>query len=73
VAIHAWKWRAAELCTAGWIPPDLLEVLHAQAWDLAAHGLGQPPPAVLDKYPSSQGVGKVILDGGLGDTPVMGG
>jgi transcriptional regulator with XRE-family HTH domain len=53
VAIHAWKWRAAELCTAGWIPPDLLEVLHAQAWDLAAHGLGQLPPAVLDKYSSS--------------------
>ena len=52
VAIHAWKWRAAELCTAGWIPRDLLEVLHAQAWDLAAHGLRQLPPAVLDKYPS---------------------
>jgi hypothetical protein len=51
VAIHAWKWRAAELCTAGWIPPDLLEVLHAQAWDLAARGLRQLPPAVLDKYP----------------------
>ena len=53
VAIHAWKWRAAELCTAGWIPPDLLEVLHAQAWDLATDGLGQLPRAVLDKYPGS--------------------
>jgi transcriptional regulator with XRE-family HTH domain len=52
IAIHAWKWRAAELCTAGWIPLDLLGVLHTQAWDLAAHGLGQLPPAVLDKYPS---------------------
>jgi len=60
VAIHAWKWRAAELCTAGWIPPDLLEVLHAQAWDLAAHGLGQLPPAVLDKYPSSGKVRKAL-------------
>ena len=55
VAIHAWKWRAAELCTAGWIPPDLLEVLHAQAWHLAAHGLRQLPPAVLDKYPAGPG------------------
>jgi hypothetical protein len=60
VAIHAWKWRAAELCTAGWIPPDLLEVLHAQAWDLAAHGLGQLPPAVLDKYPSGGKVRKAL-------------
>lgn len=50
-AIHAWKWRAAELCTAGWIPPELLEVLHAQAGNLAAHGLRQLPPAVLEKYP----------------------
>ena len=50
VAIHAWKWRAAELCTAGWIPEELLEVLHAQAWALADHGLQQLPPDVLDKY-----------------------
>ena len=62
VAIHAWKWRAAELCTAGWIPPDLLEVLHAQAWDLAAHGLRQLPPAVLDKYPSGGRVRKALQD-----------
>jgi transcriptional regulator with XRE-family HTH domain len=52
VAIHAWRWRAAELCTAGWIPPDLLEVLRTRAWELAAHGLEQLPAAVLDKYPS---------------------
>lgn len=51
VAIHAWKWRAAELCTARWIPEDLLEILHAHAWELAAHGLGQLPRPVLDKYP----------------------
>lgn len=50
VAIHAWKWRAAELCMAGWIPEDLLEVLHAQAWGLADRGLRQLPPNVLDKY-----------------------
>ena len=55
-AIHAWKWRAAELRAAGWIPPDLLEVLHARAWDLAAHGLRQLPPAVLDKYPADDRV-----------------
>ena len=59
-AIHAWKWRAAELCTAGWIPPDLLEVLHAQAWNLAANGLGQLPTAVLDKYPSNGRVRKAL-------------
>ena len=51
VAIHAWKWRAAELCTAGWIPADLLAILHSQAWELADNGLGQLPPAVLDAYP----------------------
>jgi hypothetical protein len=51
VAIHAWKWRAAELCTAGWIPEDLLAILHAHAWDLADYGLQQLPPTVLDKYP----------------------
>ena len=51
VAIHAWKWRAAELCTARWIPEDLLEILHAHAWELAAHGLGKLPRSVLDKYP----------------------
>ena len=62
MAIHAWKWRAAELCTAGWIPEDLLEVLHAQAWDLAAHGLRQLPPAVLDKYPSGGRVRKALQD-----------
>jgi hypothetical protein len=62
VAIHAWKWRAAELCTAGWIPPDLLAVLHAQAWDLAAHGPGQLPPALLDKYPSGGRVRKALQD-----------
>lgn len=50
VAIHAWKWRAAELCTAGWIPEELLEILHAQAWDLADRGLRHLPPDVLDKY-----------------------
>lgn len=50
VAIHAWKWRAAELSTAGWIPKDLLEILHAQAWDLADHGVRHLPPAMLDKY-----------------------
>ena len=50
VAIHAWKWRAAELCTAGWIPEDLLEILHAQAWDLADRGLRHLPSDVLDKY-----------------------
>ena len=60
VAIHAWKWRAAELCTAGWIPPGLLEVLHAQAWDLAAHGLRQLPPAVLEKYPRHGRVRKAL-------------
>jgi hypothetical protein len=59
-AIHAWKWRAAELCTAGWIPPDLLEVLHAQAWNLAAHGLRQLPPDVLGKYPSGGRVHKAL-------------
>jgi hypothetical protein len=52
VAIHAWKWRAAELCTAGWIPEDLLEILHAQAWDLADHGVRHLPPVVLGKYAS---------------------
>jgi hypothetical protein len=57
VAIHAWRWRAAELCTAGWIPPDLLEVLHAQAWDLAAHGF---PPAMLDKYPRRGRIRKAL-------------
>ena len=51
VAIHAWKWRAAELCTAGWIPEDLLTILHAQAWQLADRGLWQLPPAVLADYP----------------------
>jgi hypothetical protein len=61
-AIHAWKWRAAELCMAGWIPPDLLAVLHAQAWDLAAHGLRQLPQAVLDKYPADGRVGKALQD-----------
>ena len=60
VAIHAWKWRAAELCTAGWIPPDLLPVLHARAWDLAAHGLGQLPPAMLGKYPRRGRVRKAL-------------
>lgn len=50
VAIHAWKWRAAELCAAGWIPEDLLGVLHSQAWELAAHGLRQLPPSVLEKH-----------------------
>jgi hypothetical protein len=60
VAIHAWKWRAAELCTAGWIPPDLLEILHAQAWDLAADGLRQLPPAVLDNYPRRGRVRKAL-------------
>ena len=50
VAIHAWKWRAAELCTAGWIPGDLLEILNVQAWELAEHGLRQLPSAVLDRY-----------------------
>jgi hypothetical protein len=50
VAIHAWKWRAAELCAAGWIPEDLLEILQAQAWELAAHGLRHLPPSVLDKH-----------------------
>ena len=50
VAIHAWKWRAAELSTAGWIPEDLLEILHAQAWDLADRGLRHVLPDVLDKY-----------------------
>ena len=59
-AIHAWKWRAAELCTAGWIPPDLLEVLHAQAWDLAKHGLRQLLPTVLDKYPVGGRVRKAL-------------
>jgi hypothetical protein len=62
VAIHAWKWRAAELCTAGWIPPDLLDVLHARAWDLAAHGLGQLPPAMLDKYPSGGRAREALQD-----------
>jgi hypothetical protein len=52
VAIHAWKWRAAELCTAGWIPEDLLAILHTQAWDLADHGARHLPPAVLNKYTS---------------------
>jgi hypothetical protein len=56
VAIHAWKWRAAELCTAGWIPEDLLEILHAQAWGLAEHGLHQLPPPVLDTYAQRQRV-----------------
>jgi hypothetical protein len=51
VAIHAWKWRAAELCAAGWIPEDLLKTLHAHAWELAAHGLGQLPRDELAKYP----------------------
>jgi hypothetical protein len=60
VAIHAWKWRAAELCTAGWIPEDLREVLRAQAWDLAKHGLRQLPPAVLDKYPHGGRVRKAL-------------
>ena len=60
VAIHAWKWRAAELCTAGWIPPDLLGVLHARAWDLAAHGLAELPPAVLDQYPRRGRVRKAL-------------
>lgn len=60
VAIHAWKWRAAELCTAGWIPEDLLKVLHAQAWDLARHGLRQLPAAVLDKYPLGGRVRKAL-------------
>ena len=60
VAIHAWKWRAAELCTAGWIPEDLLKVLHAQAWELAAHGLRQLPPAVLDKYSHHCRAGKAL-------------
>ena len=50
VAIHAWKWRAAELCTAGWIPEDLLQYLKAHAWELAAYGLGDLPPGVLDNY-----------------------
>jgi hypothetical protein len=50
VAIHAWKWRAAELSMAGWIPEDLLEVLHAQAWDLADNGVRHLPATVLDKY-----------------------
>ena len=50
-AIHVWKWRAAELCTAGWIPEDLLTILQAQAWDLAEHGTRKLPQAVLDKYP----------------------
>ncbi len=50
VAIHAWKWRAAELCTAGWIPEGLLEILRDQAWDLADHGLRHLQPAVLDNY-----------------------
>lgn len=50
VAIQAWKWRAAELCTAGWIPGDLRDVLHAQAWELAAHGLDQLPSIVRDHY-----------------------
>ena len=51
VAIHAWKWRAAELGTAGWIPEELLKILHAQAWQLADRGLRQLPPAVLAEYP----------------------
>ena len=50
VAIQAWKWRAAELCTAGWIPEDLRKILSAQAWELAAHGLGQLPRTVHDQY-----------------------
>lgn len=50
VAIHAWKWRAAELCTAGWIPEDLLQILQTQGWKLAVQGLEQLPPAVLAKY-----------------------
>ena len=60
MAIHAWKWRAAELCTAGWIPEDLLQVLHAQAWELAAHGLGQLSPVVLDKYSHRRRVRKAL-------------
>jgi hypothetical protein len=50
VAIHAWKWRAAELCTARWIPAELLEILQARAWELAAHGLRKLPHGVLDQY-----------------------
>ncbi len=60
VAIHAWKWRAAELCTAGWIPGDLLEILHAQAWGLAEHGLRQLPPTVLDTYTRRRRVRKAL-------------
>lgn len=60
VAIHAWKWRAAELCTAGWIPEDLLEILHAHAGKLAAHGLGQLPDDVLAKYPPGSGVRETL-------------
>jgi hypothetical protein len=60
VAIHAWKWRAAELCTAGWVPEDLLEILHAHAGKLAAHGLGQLPDDVLAKYPPGSGVRETL-------------
>ena len=60
VAIHAWKWRAAELCTAGWIPEDLLEILHAHAGKLAAHGLVQLPDAVLAKHPTGSDVRETL-------------
>lgn len=60
VAIHAWKWRAAELSTAGWIPEDLLVGLHAHAWDLAAHGLGRLPRDLRDKYPPRTAAGEAL-------------
>ena len=60
VAIHAWKWRAAELCTAGWLPEDLLQILHAHAWDLADHGVQYLPPAVQDKYASRPRIGAAL-------------
>lgn len=60
VAIHAWKWRAAELCTAGWLPEDLLQILHAHAWDLADHGVRHLPPAVQDKYASRPRIGTAL-------------
>ena len=50
VAIHAWKWRAAELAAAGWIPEGLQAILAAEAWELAKHGLSPLPPTVLDQY-----------------------
>ena len=50
VAIQAWKWRAAELCTAGWIPEDLRDILSGQAWELAAYGLEQLSSDVRDRF-----------------------